>query len=301
MYFRYITFLSAAILLTLARPNNGAEPDASVISYGVPSDTALTADPTSPFWRSVKGVLADHDNMGAPVTKNKMEVRSRWTSRNLYLLFVCDYDALTLKPDANPHEETNGLWNWDVAETFIGDDFQNINRYKEFEVSPQGEWVDLDIDRSQKEGGSAGWRWNSRFRVKSRIDREKKVWYAEMCIPFEAISHKPAEPGLQLRINLYRCAGRSLSAHSSHGAQRTHPLFTSPRPSGFWNSRPRRPPPPVDYRLRNAAILTSVKDAEPQNLSRHERCCRRRALTTRLHLNRSISSSSYATTWATEI
>jgi hypothetical protein len=29
---------------------------------------------------------------------------------------------------------------------FIGDDFKNIRRYKEFEVSPQGEWVDLDVN-----------------------------------------------------------------------------------------------------------------------------------------------------------
>ena len=56
-------------------------------------------------------------------------------------------------PDTNPDSafwrgdiETNELWNWDVAEVFIGSDFKNIRRYREFEVSPQAEWVDLDLN-----------------------------------------------------------------------------------------------------------------------------------------------------------
>jgi hypothetical protein len=208
MHFRYFTFIAATILLAFARHSYGADPSGSIISYAANSDTELTADPASPLWRAASGVVADHDNMGLPLMKNKMEVRSRWTSRNLYLLFVCDFDSLNLKPQPNPREETNGLWNWDVAEAFIGDDFQNISRYKEFEVSPVGEWVDLDIDRSRQGEDSTAWRWNSGFKVKSRIDQAKKVWYAEMRIPFEAISRKPAEPGLKLRINLYRCAGK---------------------------------------------------------------------------------------------
>ena len=58
-----------------------------------------------------------------------------------------------VRQDTNPDSafwrgdiETNELWNWDVAEVFIGSDFKNIRRYKEFEVSPQAEWVDLDVN-----------------------------------------------------------------------------------------------------------------------------------------------------------
>ena len=42
---------------------------------------------------------------------------------------------------------------------FIGSDFDHIKRYKEFEVSPQNEWVDLDIGL-----------WNSGFEHSARID-----------------------------------------------------------------------------------------------------------------------------------
>ena len=66
---------------------------------------------------------------------------------HLYLLFICPYTELNLKPDPTTSVETPRLWNWDVAEAFIGSDYERIGRYKEFQVSPQGEWVDLDIDR----------------------------------------------------------------------------------------------------------------------------------------------------------
>jgi hypothetical protein len=179
----------------------------TIFSVRAPAQNTITADPDSSFWKPVQGVFANQDTMGNPVTKEVMEIRSRWTQDNLYLLFICAYDFLYLKPDSDSAQETNRLWNWDVAEAFIGSDFNDINRYKEFEVSPQGEWVDLDIDRNKSGGSPDGWRWNSGFKVKARIDKDRKVWYAEMCIPFQSISQNPATPGLQLRINFFRTQG----------------------------------------------------------------------------------------------
>jgi hypothetical protein len=37
-----------------------------------------------------------------------------------------------------------------VAEVFIGADFTDIRHDKEFEISPQGEWVDFEIDLSDE-------------------------------------------------------------------------------------------------------------------------------------------------------
>ena len=67
----------------------------------------------------------------------------------------------------------------------MGSDFTNIRRYKEFEISPQGEWVDLDIDLS-KPHHEDGWTWNSGFQVSARIDQKTKIWYGAMKIPWSA-------------------------------------------------------------------------------------------------------------------
>lgn len=170
-------------------------------------DFALTADPSTAQWKGVKPVIADGDRDGKPVAGHRTEIRSRWTDQALYILFVCPYQELNLKPGANTSAETNKLWDWDVAEVFIGSDFEKINLYREFQVSPQGEWVDLDIDASPaKKAG--GWRWNSGFEVKARIDEGKKIWYGEMKIPFTSIDTRPAKAGNELRANCFRIQGK---------------------------------------------------------------------------------------------
>jgi hypothetical protein len=102
--------------------------------------------------------------------------------------------------------ETNELWKWDVAELFIGSDFRNTQQYKEFELSPQGEWIDLDInlDAPRHEDG---WTWNSGFHVSARIDSQAKIWYGAMQIPFTAIDQQAPAAGRMFRANLFRSQG----------------------------------------------------------------------------------------------
>jgi hypothetical protein len=188
---------------TRTMPLTGKSPATFVSRYSE-TDFELTADPGAKHWQGVPFVVAQNDQNGKPVPGHRTEIRSRWTGSNLYLLFVCPYDRLHLKANPTTTEETNELWEWDVAEAFIGSDFKNIRRYKEFQVSPQGEWVDLDIDRDNPKPES-GWVWNSGFQVKARVDPAKKIWYGEMKIPMNKVDTRPPEPGLEMRINLFRC------------------------------------------------------------------------------------------------
>lgn len=169
-------------------------------------DVALTANPDSTFWRGAIPVFMDRDNYGKRVPGHRTKVLSRWTKGNLYFLFVCPYQQLNLKPDPRPKRETYGLWNWDVAEVFIGSNFQDIRHYKEFEVSPQAEWIDLDVDLN-KPHHEDGWVWNSGFQVAAHIDQAKKIWYGAMCIPFIAIAPHAPRVGTTFRVNLFRMQG----------------------------------------------------------------------------------------------
>ena len=185
---------------------------AIIQSLWTAADVPLNTDPQSLLWSAAQSVFMDADPHGNPVPGYRSEVRSRWSQRNLYFLFVCPYEQLNLKPEPKTTVETNELWNWDVAEVFIGADFQDIRRYKEFELSPQGEWVDLDIDlhKAHHEGG---WTWNSGFEVSARIDRENHVWYGAMKIPYAAIDSRAAAAGNRLRINFFRSQGPGPHRH----------------------------------------------------------------------------------------
>lgn len=175
-------------------------------------DPRLDTDPTSAFWRGSATIFMDSNPHGQPDPKYRTEIRTRWTNKNLYLLFICPYEQLYLKPNPVSSAETNKLWNWDVAEAFIGSDFQHIRRYKEFEISPQGEWVDLDIDLDYP-NPEGGWRWNSGFEVSARIDDTAHVWYGAMKIPYSAIDTRPAAAGNELRVNLFRSQGPPSARH----------------------------------------------------------------------------------------
>ncbi|HUS06280.1 MAG TPA: carbohydrate-binding family 9-like protein [Bryobacteraceae bacterium] len=190
-------FIGAALL---------AGGDGRIESHYSKRDYGLTANPEARHWKKVKGIVASNDGFGAPVKNHDTEVRSLWTDKNLYLLFICPYEALNLKPQPSTTKETNKLWDWDVAEAFIGTDFERIRHYREFQVSPQGEWVDLDIDRDHPlpEGG---WMWNSGFTVKARLDEAKKIWYGEMKIPMAGIDTRKPRAGNEMRINFYRIQG----------------------------------------------------------------------------------------------
>ncbi len=119
------------------------------------------ADPALPFWQGALPIYADRDRYGNAVPAAfRTTIYTRWSERNLYILFVCPYEELHLRPDPKTGTKTWQLWNWDVAETFIGSDFEKIESYKEFEMSPQEEWLDLDIDLTSPTRGQ-GRAWSS--------------------------------------------------------------------------------------------------------------------------------------------
>jgi hypothetical protein len=194
--------------ISMAHPNP-SHPE-TISSVRAPHDATLNLNPQSPFWRDASPIFFEGDNYGRPVKPLRTEVRSRWTDSSLYLLFVCPYQDLNLKPSPQTKTDTSHLWNWDVAEAFIGSDFQHIRRYKEFELSPQGEWLDLDIDLDQDQRHrDDAWKWNSGFETAARIDPEKKIWYGAMRIPFTAIDPQPPHVGSKLRVNFFRSQGAS--------------------------------------------------------------------------------------------
>jgi hypothetical protein len=207
-----IGFVRVLVVVLLGSVTMVAADHAVVESIHAEQDVTLKLDPAAPFWSGSAPVYMEKDRYGQAGPGYRTEVRTRWTKDSLYFLFICPYEQLHLKPAPNTKQETNELWNWDVAEVFIGSDFSDIKRYKEFEVSPQGEWIDLDVDL-HKPHHEDGWTWNSGFEAAARIDEKKHVWYAAMRIPFSAIDARPPAPGNTLRLNLFRSQGPAEHQH----------------------------------------------------------------------------------------
>jgi Carbohydrate family 9 binding domain-like len=193
------------VLATAACAAAGANVEVATSTQAT-NDLTMDTNPDSAFWKQAAPVFAEKDKEGRELSGYRTEIRSRWTRKYIYFLFTCPYEQLFLKPDPATKTETNQLWNWDVAEVFLGSDFQNIRRYKEFEISPQGEWIDLDVDLA-KPHHEEGWTWNSGFEVVARIDRKASIWYGAMKIPWSALGESSPSAGKTFRVNFFRSQG----------------------------------------------------------------------------------------------
>jgi hypothetical protein len=207
----YVRFLKGLVsVLACCAWSFAAQP--TIKSIWTEADVSLDTNPQSSFWRGAVPVHLETDARGKQVPRYRTEVRTRWTKQNLYFLFKCPYEQLNLKPNPKTSTETYELWNWDVAEVFIGADFKDIKHYKEFEVSPQGEWVDLDVDLRNPHH-EEGWTWNSGFEVSARIDVPAHTWYGAIKIPYAAIDARQPTAGNLLRVNLLRSQGPASDRH----------------------------------------------------------------------------------------
>jgi len=195
-----------AVLLIFCSTVFAQEAKATFKSNYAATDAKLSTDPGSNFWRSANSVIMSATHDGHPQPEYRTQVFSRWTEKYIYFLFVCPYKELYVKPKADTSRETNELWNWNVAEVFLGSNFDDIKRYKEFELSPQNEWIDLDINLHNPHH-EQGWVWNSGFKHETRVDRKNHIWYAVMKIPFTALDTPQPKAGTKFRANLYRTEG----------------------------------------------------------------------------------------------
>jgi hypothetical protein len=182
-------------------------------SFSIPhrdDSPMLNTDPDSGIWKAAASAWMTRDcTRTIDYPKLKSEVRAFWTDEYLYLLFVCPYETLNIFSPPQNDRPRPGLWDRDVVEVFLGADWDNIGIYREFEIAPTGDWIDLDIKldlKTQRSDGDKHWR--SGWRTSARIDKKAGIWYASAQIPLKAVTTQTVAPGTRWRANLYRIAGQ---------------------------------------------------------------------------------------------
>jgi alpha-galactosidase len=128
------------------------------------------------------------------------ETRARflWSNECLFVQFLCRYRQIHVYEGGNARRDQ--LWLRDVAELFIRPGTDDPLHYREFEISPNGDWLDLDIDHGQKSILYC----NLESRV--RIDAETSIWSAELAIPFSCLTAS-LNPEEVWRLNIFRIEG----------------------------------------------------------------------------------------------
>jgi alpha-galactosidase len=194
----------------------------------VSSEIRLDAANSAPEWQSARPLRFCSDWQGKnPDPALETEVRVIWSSASFYLKFVCRYRELFVFEDSDPNGRRDHLWDRDVAEAFLQPDPSVERRYKEFEVSPNGMWIDLDISPSGLADLKSG------LTRSVHVDTSRKIWTAELAIPMRCLIEE-FDPKRLWRANFFRVEGnteprRYLAWQPTHTPQ---PNFHVPKAFG---------------------------------------------------------------------
>jgi alpha-galactosidase len=165
----------------------------------------LDADgfPTEEAWQSAPAILFCHDWQGKNADPaRETEVRLLWMAEFLFVRFVARYRSITVFHDAEPSGRRDQLWDRDVAEVFLQPNGADARRYKEIEVSPNGQWIDLDIAPNEKRNLHSG------LRRHVRTDEKTKTWNAALALPMAGLVER-FDPANSWRANFFRVEGAS--------------------------------------------------------------------------------------------
>lgn len=169
-------------------------------------DFTPDADLAKPAWFGVPRLTLEHFRKPDVLIPGiHTQVALAHTRSRLYLAYWCQYFELHCYEGEDPGRERWLLWDRDVVEAFINPFPERMNTYWEFEVAPNNQWIDLAINLDQDPVLAADW--DSGFVHATRVDEDRKEWACEMAIPVSSMGIPRIRPGMEWRINLYRCDG----------------------------------------------------------------------------------------------
>lgn len=157
--------------------------------------------PTGRSWDKAPATTFDRDWRGENSDPERATgIRLLWTPETLYLRFACKYQSLNVYDQARSDGWRDQLWDRDVAEAFLQPDDSDPLIYKEFEVAPNGFWIDLDISHGANKEMRSG------LKRRVLLDEKLKTWTAVLALPMKGLTAS-FDAKHDWRANFYRVEG----------------------------------------------------------------------------------------------
>lgn len=176
-------------------------PSAEIVATSIDHEIAVDVAHPAEEWQRTVPIVFSRDWRGEESDPARQtEVRILWSQQTLYLRFECRYRELYVFEDSEPNGRRDRLWERDVAEAFLQPDPSHPQLYREFEVSPNGMWIDLDIFPGGAEDLGSG------LQRSVAVNHELHTWTAELAIPIKSLTWQ-FDPSKIWRANFYRVEG----------------------------------------------------------------------------------------------
>ncbi len=133
-------------MMSQTTPSKCAIAPSEIVASHISDEITLDARQPAPEWQKAEAIVFCSNWQGkSPDRQRETGVRVLWSSQTLYLRFECRFRELFVFEDSEGNGRRDHLWDRDVAEAFLQPDPVREHYYREFEVSPNGMWIDLDI------------------------------------------------------------------------------------------------------------------------------------------------------------
>ncbi len=128
-----------------------------------------------------------------------------WSNTAFYVRFEANQsEPLIVSDTPNLKTKTRGLWDRDVCEIFLAPNRKEFRKYFEFEIAPNGEWIDLGIHQKTDER-ITDWHYNSGMQSAAKIEKDKVIMAIK--VEWKAFGATPKAGDVWLG-NILRCVGK---------------------------------------------------------------------------------------------
>ena len=157
-------------------------------------------------WKQAKEVSVEKYWSGENAPKERQfKAKLLWSDTAVYVRFEANQnEPLIVSQKPNLTTKTKGLWDRDVCEIFLAPKRDEFRKYFEFEIAPNGEWIDLGIYQKPDER-ITDWDYMSGMKSAALIEKNKVTMAIK--IEFSALGKTPKAGDVWLG-NIFRCIGK---------------------------------------------------------------------------------------------
>ncbi|MGI8493830.1 MAG: carbohydrate-binding family 9-like protein [Pyrinomonadaceae bacterium] len=157
-------------------------------------------------WKSASETLIDKYWSGENAPNGRQfKTKILWSDSAIYVRFEANQtEPRIVSEKANLTGKTRGLWDRDVCEIFLAPNRAGFRKYFEFEIAPNGEWIDLGIYQKPDER-ITDWDYSSGMKSAAKIGKDKVV--TAIKVDWKAFGKVPKAGDVWLG-NIFRAVGK---------------------------------------------------------------------------------------------
>ncbi len=199
-FFFFVVFLFPLVLIVDAQTKMSEKIKIPYVKSDFPIDEF-----NNKLWEKAQSVSIEKYWSGKDAPDGRhFEAKLLWSKNALYVRFEANQaEPLVVSKTPNLKTKTKGLWDRDVCEIFLAPNRSEPRKYFEFEIAPNGEWIDLGIYQKPNER-ITDWDFTSGMQSATRVEKDKVLMMIK--VEWKAFGKSPQAGDVWLG-NLFRCVG----------------------------------------------------------------------------------------------